>query len=215
MSGAPVGADLGRMLGNAAAVTADAPAPPPPAAGRFRLTGVVATTTSRSPGVKSGPGVALISVDNGPVRAYRVGDRLDSQLSLWSVALRSVSVGDPSGQGTPAFVLELPPPTPPATGTLAQAVMPRNDAPAPPFSPPMPSSQAPTQNLPPPPAQSLPPISSLPAGPPPGTNDSLASQDAGLAQSYQIQGLPPGTVLTPGGAMPVKPSAERLRSMNQ
>ena len=122
MNGPLAGGDLSRLLGAPRVEAIPVAAPGPAAASRFRLTGIVSTNNSRShDGGRRGPGVALISIDGAPVRAYRVGDALDSQFSLWSVALRSARIGDPSGTGTEAFVLELPAPAAPATGTLASA----------------------------------------------------------------------------------------------
>lgn len=123
---APSAADLGRLLGVRAPVGAAAPAPAPDVAARFRLTGVVAA------GRREGAGVALIAIDGKPARAYRVGDRLDAQLVLQSVALRSARIG--GTDGAQVFALELPPPTPPATGTLAAL-----GAPPPAFAPPVPA----------------------------------------------------------------------------
>lgn len=121
MSGPLAGGDLSRLLGAARVEAAPATAAAPAAASRFRLTGIVSTNRSRSHEGRRGPGVALISVDGAPTRAYRVGDVLDSQFSLWSVALRSAHIGDRSGSGTESFVLDLPPPAAAATGSLAAA----------------------------------------------------------------------------------------------
>ncbi|MEO8278112.1 MAG: hypothetical protein ABI564_00395 [Ideonella sp.] len=121
MNGPLAGGDLSRLLGAARVEATPATEQAPAAASRFRLTGIVSTNQSRSHDGRRGPGVALISVDGAPTRAYRVGDVLDSQFSLWSVALRSARIGDRSGSGTEAFVLDLPPPAAAATGSLAAA----------------------------------------------------------------------------------------------
>lgn len=116
-TGAPSGADLGRLLGVRTQQVAVAEAPMvPDMSGRFKLTGVVAARGG------SRGGVALISIDGQPARAYRVGEQLDPQLSLQSVALRSAQIG--GADGSAGFTLELPPPPPPATGTLADASRP-------------------------------------------------------------------------------------------
>ncbi len=204
INGPVVGADLGRMLG-AAPVATSVAAAPSPTAGRFRLTGVVATTTRRSQGSKNAPGVALLSIDGGPVQAYRVGDLLDTDLSLWSVALRSVTVGNRSGVGTAAFVLELPPPVAPAIGTLAQAGnSPSGVAPAAPSYVPPPAIQAPSPALAPSPIQ--PPVGKLPGQPAFGAAPAaMMGQPAAVsdaAPSFQVQGLPPGAIPAPGALPP-------------
>lgn len=110
----PLAGDLTRLLGAAPVNTPTAAPPPPDAATRFRLTGVVATRTARDPGGPAAPGLALISVDGKPSQAYRVGDALDDQFGLASVGLRSARIDARGGGG--GFVLELPPPAPAATG---------------------------------------------------------------------------------------------------
>ena len=94
----------------AAVAASAAPVVAPDVAARFKLTGVVAA------GRREGAGLALISVDGKPPRAYRVGERVDPQLVLQSVALRSARIT--AADGAPALTLELPAPTPAATGTL-------------------------------------------------------------------------------------------------
>ena len=60
----------------------------------------------------SGQGVALIAVDGKPAKAFGVGARLDSDLVLQSVSLRTASIGP--AQGAASVKLELPPlPLPP------------------------------------------------------------------------------------------------------
>lgn len=146
---APSGADLSRLFGVRAPQAAVAAPVAPDVAGRFKLTGVVAAA-----GGGRG-GVALISVDGKPARAYRVGAQIDPQLTLQSVALRSARIGG-GGDGSAAFTLELPPPAPPATGTLddpmaAAAALPQAGVP---------------------PGAGMPPAAVIPAGmgPPPGSN---------------------------------------------
>lgn len=104
--------DLTRLLG-APPVVANAAVSAPELSARFRLTGVMAP---KPPGTH---GVALIAVDGKQPRAFRVGTRVDGELVLQSVSLRSAAIGPV--QGSPAVVLELPPLAAPATGTLAPA----------------------------------------------------------------------------------------------
>jgi general secretion pathway protein C len=61
-------------------------------------------------------GVALIAVDGKPARAFPVGKRVDGDLVLQSVSLRSAELGP--GQGAASLRLELPALAAPATGTL-------------------------------------------------------------------------------------------------
>ena len=119
-------ADVSRLLGAppaAEAASIDVPA----ISSRFRLSGVMAPKT---PGQH---GVALIEVDGKMPRAFRVGSRIDGELTLQSVSLRTASIGP--AQGRPAVVLELPVPTPPATGTLPGIISAEPDENAPPLPP--------------------------------------------------------------------------------
>lgn len=142
----PARGDLTRLLG-AVAVPAVAAAAPVAESSRFRLLGVLAPAPPSDPAKMSATGVALIAVDGKPARAYAVGARLDAELVLLSVARRSASIG-PAG-GAPSLVLDLPPPTAPATGTLPRA-MADGDSARPMPGPPM---TAPSQQQPPPMAQ--------------------------------------------------------------
>ena len=122
------------------------------------LTGVVATRTAREPSGPPAAGLALISVDGKPPQAYRVGDALDPQFTLSAVGLRSARVT--AGGADAGFLLELPPPTPPATGVpmsaggglpspadMSPPGLPPGARPAPPtMAPPYPS---PGQGMPP------------------------------------------------------------------
>ena len=118
--------DLSRLFG-AEAVAAVAAAPP--MSSRFRLLGVMAAKPSPQ-GMT--PGVALISIDGKPARAFTAGARIEDQLVLQNVSLRSASIG---ADGAAAFVLEIPALSPPATGTLPKLMM----EPPSPSSPPPPS----------------------------------------------------------------------------
>jgi len=106
-------ADVSRVLGvdppRAAPVEAAEAAPPPDT--RFTLLGVVAPRPAGSRG-----GVALIAVDGGTPKAFRVGSAIDSDTVLQSVHARGAALGPRNG---PARVsLELPPPAAAATGRL-------------------------------------------------------------------------------------------------
>jgi general secretion pathway protein C len=59
-------------------------------------------------------GLALIAVDGKPPRAFAVGSKLDTDLVLQSVGLRTASLG--SAQGARSVLLELPALPAPATG---------------------------------------------------------------------------------------------------
>ncbi|WP_418316795.1 type II secretion system protein N [Piscinibacter sakaiensis] len=165
--------DLSPLLGSAstAAVQSVAVAAPP-SASRFKLTGVVATSQSRRQQASTtAPGIALISVDGAPPKAYRVGDLIDSNLALHSVALRSASIADRSSAGAVAFVLELPPPVPAATGTLQAGV-------SMPFGGPPPSGPPPTP---------MPMPVEQPAAPP-----NIGTPPPQFPPGFQPQGMPLG-----------------------
>lgn len=85
---------------------------------RFQLIGVMAAKAAPEGNT---PGVALISVDGKPARAYVSGARVDDQMYLQTVSPRSATLG--AGTGGAMVVLEIPPLPPPATGTLEPAVM--------------------------------------------------------------------------------------------
>lgn len=117
-----VRADLSRVLGSAPVPAAAAPALAPEASSRFKLLGIMAPKTQ--PGaspvpVQRGNGVALIAVDGKPPKAYVVGARVDDELVLQSVSLRTAAIGP--AQGATSIKLELPPPATAATGTLPSA----------------------------------------------------------------------------------------------
>jgi len=101
--------DLTRLFGVPPVVPTAAVATPQ-IASRFKLTGVMAPKKSDR------YGIALISVDGKLPRAFNVGSRVDGDLVLQSVSLRTAAIGPV--QGRAAVVLELPPLPPPATGTL-------------------------------------------------------------------------------------------------
>lgn len=114
--GAAPSGDVSRLLGaSPRPADNDAQGVAPEIGSRFRLTGVMAPK-SRS---ASGQGVALISVDGKPPRAFGVGARVDGDLLLQAVSLRTASIG--VAQAVPSVVLELPVLPPPATGSLPPA----------------------------------------------------------------------------------------------
>lgn len=112
------GGDFVRMLGAAPVVESAAPAPIAESS-RFKLLGVLAPAGREGSSLRSQGGVALIAVDGKPAKPYAIGAPLDTGLILQSVARRSASIG--SVGGAASVVLELPPPAPPATGTLPPA----------------------------------------------------------------------------------------------
>jgi general secretion pathway protein C len=139
--------DLTRLLGAAPVATA-ATMPAAEANSRFRLFGIMAPKTSS--GAAAGHGVALIAVDGKMPKAYAVGSRLDGDLMLQSVSMRTVSIGPGQG-GASAITLELPPPAAAATGKLPGGGGPVPPAPSFPsqVSPPpfVPQPMAPQQQL--------------------------------------------------------------------
>ena len=153
----PVGAavavrgDLARLLGAAPVATAAAEAASPEASSRFRLLGVMAPKAGPK-AVASGQGVALIAVDGKPAKAFAVGARLDNDLVLQAVSLRTASIGPP--EGVVSVKLEIPPLPPPATGTLP----PGGAAPAIALPPPVAAQAIPTV---------APPVMVAPPPPPP------------------------------------------------
>jgi general secretion pathway protein C len=98
-----------RMLGGGRSPTDPAQSAPPPESSRFRLLGVMAPPEGRS-----GPGVALLSIDGKPPRAYALGSVVEGELTLQALGQRSATFG--RGSGGAAFTLELPPLPPPQTG---------------------------------------------------------------------------------------------------
>ncbi len=102
--------DLSRLLGAEAVA---APAAMPQLNSRYRLLGVMAAKAS-SQGMT--PGVALISVDGQPARAFVAGARIEDGLILQNVSLRTASIGP--AEGSAAVTLELPALPAPATGVI-------------------------------------------------------------------------------------------------
>ncbi len=145
--------DLSRLLGVDAAPVLAGAAPEPTADERFNLIGVV---SPRQP--KAGrEGLALISVDGKPPKAYRVGALVDGPHVLQSVSARGVSLG-PAG-GTSMISLNLAPPASAATGQLPGATSNPGS-----YLPPGVPPRVPPRMLTPPPAQRAPP--QIPPPPP-------------------------------------------------
>jgi general secretion pathway protein C len=111
------GGDLSRLLGVDAPVAEEAVAEPV-ADDRFHLIGVVAPRSAQA----GAEGLALISVDGNPPRAYRVGATVDGEQVLQAVQARGATLGPRGAAATVA--LELPPPAPASTGTLPAAAAP-------------------------------------------------------------------------------------------
>lgn len=147
--------DLGRLFG-APQRTAAATQPTPEAPSRFRLIGVMAPRSGAMQ-TEPGGGVALIAVDGKPARPYAVGARLDSDLILQSVGLRTASLGP--AQGARSVLLELPALPPPNSGVLPPVGTGALVTPAPSFRtvPPAPAVGAGIAPTPQPPIQPLPP----------------------------------------------------------
>jgi general secretion pathway protein C len=109
---APIRGDLARLFGAPLVAGAEVKAAAP---SRYRLVGVMAPKSQTAEG-SGAYGLALIAVDGKPARAYAVGSRLDSDLVLQSVGLRTASLG--SSQGSRRVLLELPALPVAATGVL-------------------------------------------------------------------------------------------------
>ncbi|AKJ31475.1 general secretion pathway protein C [Caldimonas brevitalea] len=109
-------------------------AAPPPESSRFRLIGVMAPA-----GGGSGPGVALLSIDGKPPKAFALGSTVEGDLTLQGLAQRSATIGRGAAGGS-SFTLELPPPPIAQTGALPQ--IPPAEGAAPAFTPQMPPPEA-------------------------------------------------------------------------
>jgi general secretion pathway protein C len=108
-SDAPRVVDWARLFGADAAPPTTEEAPPPPEASRFQLVGLVA-------GGAGAPGVALLSVDGAPARAFRVGAAVDGQWVVLRIDRAEVALG-PAG-AAPVVRLPAAAMPPPAVGTL-------------------------------------------------------------------------------------------------
>lgn len=122
-----------RMLGGGRVPAEQVAAAPPPESTRFRLIGVMAPREG-----STGPGVALLSIDGKPPRAYALGSAVEGDLTLQALGQRSATFG--RGTAGAAFTLELPPLPPPQTGVPPQLPPDQGvSMPAPPPPPPPPS----------------------------------------------------------------------------
>ena len=170
-------ADLTRLFG-ATPVVAVATAAATEAASRFQLLGIIAPR-ARGTAVPSHSGVALIAVDGKLPRAFTVGARVDDDLVLQSVSLRTASIGP--AQGARSVLLELPALPPPATGVLPAAGGVPSPRPVSPIAPQPVRPVAPPQSIAPAAARAVLPSNgpaimnvpprSLPIGAPPSQND--------------------------------------------
>jgi general secretion pathway protein C len=128
----PARVELSRVLGSTP-VTATPATAVPELSSRFVLTGVMAPKKSPTGEARpQGSGLALIAVDGQAAKPYALGAKLDGNLTLLAVTLRSASIG-PEG-GPPVLILELPALPPPATGVLPTLPVGRA---APVFAPPV------------------------------------------------------------------------------
>jgi general secretion pathway protein C len=160
-------------------VASASPAAAPELASRFKLIGVMAPKPA--PGQPaSDAGLALIAIDGKPARAFAPGARVDGEMVLQSVSLRTAAIGP--AQGAAALTLEVPRLPAPATGTLAPVsnnAGPTAPRPAPP--PAVPAAQPAPVPVPPPPS-AQPSESAMP----PQTGQQAPGQIPG-----QMPGMPP------------------------
>lgn len=119
-----------RMLGGGRAPAEQVATAPPPESSRFRLIGVMAPHEG-----SGGSGVALLSIDGKPPRAYALGAAIEGDLVLQALGHRSATFA--RGTNGPAFTLELPPLPPPQTGMLEGLPPDQGVSVAPPPSPPV------------------------------------------------------------------------------
>jgi len=190
---APPRGDLARLFGAppVAAVAEEARAEGP---SRFRLVGVMAPR-SKTPEGTGAYGLALIAVDGKPPRAFAVGAKLDTDLVLQSVGLRTASLG--SAQGARSVLLELPALPAPATG-----VLPPPGSPAPAAPPPLPLPARPT---------AVP----APVASPPAMAPAMAPAPAPAMQPQAAQPVPGSANPQPANPQPPNsnlPSADNFRS---
>jgi general secretion pathway protein C len=157
--------DLSRLLGRTASAL-PAAAAAPELASRFKLLGVMAPKLAGGESASTA-GLALIAVDGKPARAFAPGARIDGELVLQSVSLRTAAIG-PS-QGDAALTLEVPRLQAAATGTL----------------PPVQSNLG----APPPPARPAPQLP-IPVPPPPGAAPAPAPGAPPNAVPAQAPGFP-------------------------
>ena len=109
--------DLSRLFGAPQRAPSLAQATPE-GPSRFKLVGVMAPRSGPAQ-TEVGHGLALIAVDGKPAKPYAVGARLDSDLVVQSVGLRTASLGP--AQGARSVLLELPALLPAHSGVLPPA----------------------------------------------------------------------------------------------
>ena len=150
--------DLSRLFGAPQRAPSLAQATPE-APSRFKLVGVMAPRSGAAQ-AEPGHGLALIAVDGKPAKPYAVGARLDSDLVLQSVGLRTASLGP--AQGARSVLLELPALVPAHSGVLPPAGAPPVAGAAapvpspPPARPPVPAAPLPGAVQPAPPTLGAP-----------------------------------------------------------
>lgn len=132
--------DLQRLLGAPPAAQAPLVAE---SAGRFKLIGVMAPRPAQA---DSGQGIALLTVDDKPPRAFRVGAAVEGDWFVQAVSTRAVTLAGPPSAAP--IRLELPPLAAPTTGQLPSVSL-SSAAPTPPS---VPRPVAPTPVAPPPPS---------------------------------------------------------------
>ena len=109
--------DLTRIFGPDEAPASPEQATPPPDK-RFTLVGLVAAR-ARAGSQAAREGIALISIDSKPAKAYRVGAVVDGDTLVQAVNARSVALGPKGGAATVS--LEIPPLPVAASASLASA----------------------------------------------------------------------------------------------
>lgn len=180
--------DLTRLFG-AAPVVAVVPEAVPEAPSRFRLLGLMAPRAAKSQETAA-YGLAVIAIDGKPAKAFAVGSRVDNDLVLQSVGLRTASIGP--AQGARSVLLELPALAAPSTGVLPAPGAPAQPGPMVPAMQPGTRMSAPVPNV------------AAPAAPP----LAVVPQPAIIAQPQMVpQPVPMQAVPNPG-----MPSPDNFRS---
>jgi general secretion pathway protein C len=113
--------DMTRLL----AAPASSSAPEAPAAdqsalaARIQLIGLMAATGGR------GPGVALLTVDSKPAKAFRVGQSVDGEYVVLAITRQGVDIGLPNSNAAVSLPAQALPPA--ATGTLTSGLPEQTD----------------------------------------------------------------------------------------
>ncbi len=113
--------DALRLFAQMPAAAGSAPAVGP-SAGRFKLVGV-ASASAEDPDFG---GVALLSIDGKPARAFELGAVIEGEWVVQIIEPKQVRLGR-AGE-LPSITLDLPTLPPPATGTLSMALAAREAA---------------------------------------------------------------------------------------